>query len=461
VQIVLSVISYNAITSISVAVPSELKVASISAEAVKVNHQASIIANIENPSNMKLSDNFTCKVNGEPIGTQLVTLEPGASTTITFTFMPTEPGSYNVEISGKTATLKVKGYTFGLMAKDMGCDWWLAYVGAGKWYLESKGHSVVIGNPEYSESKMNTILKTWAANPDIDAAIISGMGTGAIVAGIKAMTDAGKLVIITNCEAGYVSEVPFSIMFDSYGSCKIAAERVVEMLEEKYGSPQGTIILSICDPSDPDLHARADGFRDIFAQYPDIEIHEISAPEDRVAGAETQCITLLRTLPKVDAICSVEYEGTLGIISALSSEGKLLPANDSNHIILCGVDAGPGPVYDAIKSTAMDFAIDQPVFAYNPLAAYYALKILAGENVTFKAGDVINTEDVDINFTVPKAGIAEPGASWAPAVVIDVTEDHGHLRIGTKAVVITSENADDPALWFNVAAILDVIGWGL
>ena len=330
-----------------------------------------------------------------------------------------------------------------------------------RWYLESKGHSVVIGNPEYSESKMNTILKTWAENPDIDAAIISGMGTGAIVAGIKAMTDAGKLVIITNCEAGYAPMVPFSIMFDSYGSCKKAAEKVVEMLEEKYGSPQGTIILSICDPSDPDLNARASGFRDVFNQYPEIEVYEISAPEDRVAGAETQCITLLRTLPKVDAICSVEYEGTLGIIQALQSEGKLLPADDPNHIILCGVDAGPGPVYEAIKSTAMDFAIDQPVFAYNPLAAYYALKILAGETVEFSPGDVINAEDVDITFTVPKVGIEEPGISWAPATVIDVTEEYGHVRIGTQAVWITSENADDPALWFNVAAVLDVVGWGL
>lgn len=157
----------------------------------------------------------------------------------------------------------------------------------------------------------------------------------------------------------------------------------------------------------------------------------------------------------------MEYDGTLGIISALQSEGKLLPASDPNHIILCGVDAGPGPIYEALKSMAMDFAIDQPVFAYNALAAYYALKILAGEEVEFSPGDVINAEDVDITFIVPKVGIEEPGTSWAPATVIDVTQEYGHVRIGTQANWITSENLDDPALWFNVAAVLDVVGWGL
>lgn len=355
---------------------------------------------------------------------------------------------------------KPKGYTFALMAKDMGADWWLAYIGAGKWYLESKGHEVVIGNPEYSEAKANSILKTWAANPDIDAAIISGMGVEAIVGGIKDMADAGKLVIITNCEAGYVPEVPFSIMFDSDWGGSAGAEKIVEELTERYGSPQGTVILSICDPANPDLNERAEGYRSIFNQYPNIEVHEVSAPIDRVAGAKTQATTLLRTLPKVDAMGSVEYEGTMGLLAALEDEGMLLPIGDPNHVIFTCIDGGPGPVNDALSEDKIDLVIDQPVMAYNALAAYYALKILGGETVEFQVGQTITADDVDCTYIVPGTGLTEPGTTWAPATVIDVTTEYGHVRLGTSALLLTKEDLADPTLWSNIAAIKDVTGWG-
>jgi ABC-type sugar transport system substrate-binding protein len=357
------------------------------------------------------------------------------------------------------STTTSKGYTIGLMAKDMGGDWWLAYVGAGKWYLESKGHSVIIGNPEYDVNRANTILRTWATT-DMDAAIISGMGTGAMLGGIKAMKDAGKLVIITNAEPGYTTDVPFSIMFDSHAGGATAAQTIVNGLEARYGSPEGTVILSICDPGDSDLHQRADGFRSVFQQYGNIEVHEISAPTDRVAGAQTQAATLLKTLSKVDGAGSVEAEGTEGILQALKLAGKLVPIDDPDHVTIAGVDADP-VISDALAANTMDLAIDQPVLAYNALGAYYALKILNGEDVKLTPGQVINEQDVDVTYAIPGTDITDaPGPSWAPATVLDVTADYGHLRIGTSSVQLTPTTLSDPKLWSNIAKILDEKGWG-
>jgi len=462
VSIIISALSYQAIIGLGpISGPTGvLEVSSITIPPVKLGRSSIITAIITNPSDVEATREFSCIFNGTVIGSKNVTLGPKASTTINFSTTVSEVGTYRVSIGAMSADLVVRGYTFALMAKDMGCDWWLAYIGAGKWYLESKGHNVVIGNPEYNEAKANSILKTWAANPDIDAAIISGMGVEAIVGGIRSMTNAGKLVIITNCEAGYVPEVPFSIMFDSFWGGKTAAQKIVDELKERYGEPKGTVILSICDPANPDLNERAEGYRSVFRQYPNIEVHEISAPIDRVAGAKTQCTTLLRTLSKVDAIGSVEYEGTMGCLAALEGEGKLLPIGDPNHVILTCIDGGPGPVNDALAAGEIDLVIDQPVMAYNALAGYYAIKILKGEDVKFTVGQVISAEDVDIKYTVPGTGITEPGTTWAPATVINATEKYGHVKIGTSALLLTKESLADPALWSNVAAIKDVTGWG-
>lgn len=462
VSIVISGLSYQAIIGLG-PIPGPtglLEVSSITIATVKLGRSSTITGVITNPSDVEATREFSCMFNGTIIGSQNVTLGARASTTISFSKTVSEVGTYRVSIGGMSADLVVKGYTIALMAKDMGAEWWLAYIGAGKWYLESKGHSVVIGNPEYSEAKANSILKTWAANPDIDGAIISGMGVGAIVGGIKSMTDADKLVIITNCEAGYVPEVTFSIMFDSFWGGSTGAQKIVDELEERYGEPEGTVLLSICDPANPDLNERAEGYRSVFDQYPNIEVHEISAPIDRVAGAKTQATTLLRTLPKVDAICSVEYEGTMGCLAALEDEGKLLPVGDANHVVVTCIDGGPGPVNDALAADEIDLVIDQPVMAYNALAGYYAIKILKGETVQFTVGQTIDAEDVDCTYTVPGTGITEPGTTWAPSTVIDVTTVYGHVRIGTSALLLTKEDLADSALWSNIAAIKKITGWG-
>jgi ABC-type sugar transport system substrate-binding protein len=462
VSIAISGLSYSAIMGIG-PIPGPtglLEVSSIAIPSVKLGETSTITAVVANPSDVAVSREFSCIVNGSIIGSENVTLDARASTTISFSTTVSDVGTYTVNIGGMSTDLVVEGYTIALMAKDMGADWWLAYIGGGKWYLESKGHKTVIGNPEYSESKANSILKTWAANPDVDGAIISGMGVEAIVGGITSMTDAGKLVIITNCEAGYVPEVPFSIMFDSDWGGRAGAQEIVDELTDRYGSAQGTVIMSICDPANPDLNERAEGYRTIFDQYPDIEVHEISAPIDRVAGAKTQCTTLLTTLPKVDAVCSVEYEGTMGCLAALEDEGMLLPTSDTDHVVLTCIDGGPGPVNDALSEDEIDLVIDQPVMAYNALAGYYAIKILKGETVDFTVGQTITCQDADITYTVPGTGITEPGTTWAPATVIDVTEDYGHVRLGTSALLLGKEDLADPALWSNIAAIKNVAGWG-
>ena len=462
VSIVISGLSYSAITGLG-PIPGPtglLEVSSITIPTVELGETSSITVAITNPSEAAVTREFSCAVAGTIVGSQNVTLDPGASTTISFSTTMEEIGTYTVTIGGMSADLVVQGYTFALMAKDMGAEWWLAYIGAGKWYLESKGHQTVIGNPEYNEAKANSILKTWAANPDLDAAIISGMGVEAIVGGIRSMTDAGKLVIITNCEAGYVPEVPFSIMFDSDWGGGTGAEKIVEELTERYGSPEGTVILSICDPANPDLNERAEGYRSVFDLYPNIEVHEVSAPIDRVAGAKTQATTLLRTLPKVDAMGSVEYEGTMGLLAALEDEGMLLPIGDANHVVFTCIDGGPGPVNDALSEDKIDLVIDQPVMAYNALAGYYAIEILKGETVEFNVGQTIQAQDVDCTYVVPGTGIAEPGTTWAPATVIDVTEEYGHVRIGTAALLLTKEDLADSSLWSNIAAIKAVTGWG-
>lgn len=353
-------------------------------------------------------------------------------------------------------------YTVAILPFHVGCLWFDPFTAGGKWYLESKGCKVIVGNAEWDTKKMNSIMRTWAEDPDIDAVIVAPLGGEEVLPGIRALKSAGKVVILTNNEAGYAPEATLSVEYDSAEACGGAAEKVVEMLIEKSGEPKGTVILGLGDVRTPEHVKRADGFRNVFQKYSGIEVHEIVTNMD--AGvAITRGGDLLRTLPQVDAVISVGMLEFMGFVNALEREGMAVPKGEEGHIICVGVDTAPEVLNPAIKEGIIDFAVDQPVLAYNAIAGCYLLKYLEeGETALPEPGTTISASDINIKTQVPLEGwdLAVPSDAWAPAEAMDTEEEFGHVWIKTNYVTVDSSNVDDPMLWSNITLGIKAGEWG-
>jgi len=352
-----------------------------------------------------------------------------------------------------------KVHDVAFMPFHIPCMWFGPYTAGGYWYMEQKGHKVRTQNAGWDTKQMNTILKTWAEDPDLEAVIIAPLGGEEVLPGIRALKESGKTVVLSNNEAGYCPEASFCVRFDSPAGCRDGAIEVAKMLEKKYGKAEGVVILGLGDVRNSEHLERAAGAREGFDKYPGIEVHEFVSDMD--AGvAVTKTGTMLRTLPKVDALFSVGMLEFMGMINALKREEMAFPKDDPRHIICVGMDTCPDVINPAVKEGIVDFVIDQPVLAYNALASYYLLKLLdEGEDALPKPGDTIMPEDVDIKSKAPEIGIMVPADAWAPAKVFDTTKEFGHIWIKTNYRIIDDTNVDDSTLWSNITGQIRDMGF--
>ena len=355
------------------------------------------------------------------------------------------------------------GYKIGIMPFHTGCFWFDPFTAGGAWYLRERGHEVIIENAEWNTQKMNTILRQWANDDELDGVIVAPLGGEEVMPGIRALKEAGKTVVLANNDAGYCPEADFCVRFNSPGECGKGAEYVVKLLKEKYGEGKGTVILGLGDIRNSEHLERADAIRQVFQKYPGIEIKEYVSDMD-AGKAVTEVGTLLRTLPQVDAIFSVGMLEFMGHINALEREKMLYPIGDPKHIINVGMDSSPDVINPAVNAGFVDLVIDQPVLSYNAIAAYYLVKLLdAGGDTSVlpTPGTKINVGDIDISSKVPQddLSITVPADFWAPATVIDTTKEYGHIWIQTNGSSVNKDNVNDPALWSNITGQIKNFGW--
>jgi len=347
--------------------------------------------------------------------------------------------------------------TIGILPKSIECDWFSIWAISGKWYLESQGYDVIVGNPQWEADKQITIMRTWALDPDIKGILISCSGGEAASVGIQACIDAGKVVIVTDAPNGYSEGTKLTVVYPVYESSYGAGEMVIDLLKNKYGEPKGTVVLGVGNLTDTNHVERAAGVRDALKQYPGIEINEIASGTGDILGtASTRLSSLLRSLPNIDAIFSIHMPEFQGFVSAVQSENLAYPIGDPKHIILAGIDSAPYIINPAIREKIVDFAVDQPVLGYNAIGAYYLVKILEeGDSVIPKAGDILYPGDIpETKPPYEELDFVLPGNSWAPAKVIDTMKERGHNTILTNFLIIDSTNVDDPSIWSNFYTLM-------
>ncbi len=352
------------------------------------------------------------------------------------------------------------GYTIGILPFWTGCSWFDPFTAGGKWYLEAQGNEVVVENAQWDTVKYNQICQTWANDEDLDAVIAAPLSGEEVAVGLKAIADSGKVLAITNNEAGYLPEAIFCVSYDGVEACTYMGERVVETLQEQNGELKGTVLLDLGDIENPEHVERADAIKAVMAEYPDLTVREFES-DMMVDTATERAGDLLRTTDDVVAIVGIGQSSFIGIVNALEREGMAYPQGDENHIVCAGMDTAADVINPAIADGVVDFAIDQPVLAYNAIAGYYLVEYLKnGEAALPQPGDIITAEDIDIQVPLPveELDIMTPPDSWAPAEVIDRTEEYGHIWIKVSYTVVDQSNIDDPLIYSNISNY--ITDWG-
>ena len=158
-----------------------------------------------------------------------------------------------------------------------------------------------------------------------------------------------------------------SVKFDNVECGRMAAERIVELLTEKYGAAQGRLVNVYGAMSSECWRLRKEGFDEVISQYPDIEYIEVPGEDDRAKSQEALTNVIAQYNGEIDAVHCPSDDPGLGCAEALQIAGLWYPVGDENHVILVTGDGEPDAV-QYLKDGYYDAIIVEDAYAYGPIA---------------------------------------------------------------------------------------------
>lgn len=105
---------------------------------------------------------------------------------------------------------------------------------------------------------------------------------------------------------------------DFYQQAAIASERLAEMLNYS-----GKVAIMQGVPTAPNHRIRAEAHRDVFAQYPEIEVVAEGIDNDSIEQAQQQAASIMSAHPDLDGFVATNAAGPIGIGLAIKEAGKV------------------------------------------------------------------------------------------------------------------------------------------
>ena len=345
------------------------------------------------------------------------------------------------------------GYHFGVSMKSMGQIGLFVQGQAANWYTQDRDDiRVTIADGEFDAARQ-TEQTINLLNQGVDAILLNPFDARAstrIVEEAKAQD-----VPVMNFDTATLSEdILIAVLFGQYRGGEKAAERFLELLEERTGGQEATVITNVFNIGSTTSVKRLEGFTDNLPDSVEVVDQVVSngTPED----AAPKMVNSIRANSDVDAIYSNNVGSGLGALQALDQLDMLAPRDSDDHVMAFGIDGGPN-LNQRIQDGLYDFAIDQPLHFYAPISIELMTNYLDADksaDALPSVGDaVVPGEDLTIE-NKEVFGITPWGNNfWGPA---DVTEYEFEDKawypwVRAQSVEITEENAMAPYLYGTVA----------
>jgi len=362
-------------------------------------------------------------------------------------------GYYGAQMMAPKPT---KRYFFALSSIAANDPWLAIYMDSFRWYCEDMGFAYTVTAPlSYSAEEQISQCKRMI-DAGIDGLIVSAVDMKACRE-IADYAYENKVPLFTT-NSDIDSPYPKVLMYVGYSGVKGSAtlgELTLEYLKKKYGEPRGVVLNIMGDPKCSEGVFRSMGFHSVLDKYPNIQVI------DEIGGwtreGAMKIIQQLIPKEKIDVIYTANGNMGMGVIEAL----KLLGEDPKKYYILT-IDAFPD-VLDEIRKGTIAAAFDQTPTFYNRIAMEYMIRyIKEGEKALPKKGQTITGDMLKLSTGKKHYGV-DPWAKpiWAPAIITDVHDEfpdlfeYSHPWFQTQGVLVTKENADDPALWGNIP----IPGW--
>lgn len=209
---------------------------------------------------------------------------------------------------------------------------------------------------------------------------------------IKKATDAGIPVVTVD------ADLPNSTRIAFVGTGNVTAGRIGgQKLAERIGG-KGKVVL-VYQPGQTNLEERAQGYREVLEQYPDVEIVEqIDSKQDPVIAAQNVAAALQK-YPDLAAIVCIDGASGSGAATAVREAGKAgevtVITMDRSNEVLEGIEEG---------------VISASVAQQTALMPYYATQILIN----------LNNSKVEITTDNAAAGVlGVPSVVDTGAIIVD------------------------------------------
>ena len=218
-----------------------------------------------------------------------------------------------------------------------------------------------------------------------------------------------------------------TVQSDNYLAGQQAAERMVELLTEKYGEPRGLVLELQGTLGTNVAQERGGGFNDVMAEYENITVLSKPTDWDPDTGGQTVATALAGEHADIDGIYWHSDAIGLGVVPALERLQRMQPVGEEGHIFLVGIDGMPG-MLEYIREGKVDATMSQNLLDLGQVA----LELLS---------------DHLAETPVPTSGeITRDGAPWSPATI--ETVETGPL-VNLATTPIDKTNVDDPGHWGN------------
>ena len=256
-------------------------------------------------------------------------------------------------------------------------------------FAEEAGVKLLINDANYDQNAQNQAIEQWIVE-GVDGVILAPCDFYGVKASLDALNEAGIPVVTLNPALN--GEALCAVMLECYEEGEMAAEMLVDYLEENGSDMKGTVIYQTLPFTHPNAILRADGFKAVMADYPDINIVELSgnSPEEHYTAFEGA----LQGYDDLIGAYGIYSSATVGMLNAREASGSDLPivSIDNDRVIMEAVKTGDciGTVGYSSKTVTF-FCMSQLI---NYLNGYEIPSVIFYENTK------ITEDNVDEMFPV-------------------------------------------------------------
>ncbi len=237
-------------------------------------------------------------------------------------------------------------------------------------YGEENGWNIRISDTAGDFGLLVTRIQDMVSQ-QVDA-IVLGMGDPQqMSAGLSAAEEAG--VPVFGLDAGFTDGVYLNVTSDNHDLGRQAAEALIDVIGE-----EGPVVMFTHDPH-PGVRARAEGARELFAEYPGIEIvreiHiEVPGPVDFARSVTEDLLTSFSAAGSIAGIWAGWDEPAYGATQAIQRDGR-------DEIRVVGVDGTDFAKQEIDSAPIFTATIEQDFDGMARLLSNLVRDYLAGETV--------------------------------------------------------------------------------